>query len=270
MHFRFFQPSGFLKQYVKQYCLMESGPGEQDMCERVIPTEHIQLMFHYRDPFVVHSGTMPVRQPFSIVSGLSHSYSDVSTHGLTGVIFISFTPAGACHFFEFPLSEIENQSVDLRAVYNREIHEVEEKLHRAGSSGERIALIEQFLVQRYREIPLHDELLVQSAITLIRSNREALTTPELAGMLSVTPKSLERKFAAYIGKTPRQFTKIVRFNQCIRDMGSGGKGNFTQYAYRNGYYDQSHFIHEFKMYSGYTPGEFFSLFPDCAENFANA
>ena len=255
MHFRFFQPSGFLKQYVKQYCLMESGPGEQDMCERVIPTEHIQLMFHYRDPFVVHSGTMPVRQPFSIISGLCHSYSDVSTHGLTGVIFISFTPAGACHFFEFPLSEIENQSVDLRAVYNREIHEVEEKLHRAGSSGERIALIEQFLVQRYREIPLHDELLVQSAITLIRSNREALTTPELA---------------AYIGKTPRQFTKIVRFNQCIRDMGSGGKGNFTQYAYRNGYYDQSHFIHEFKMYSGYTPGEFFSLFPDCAKNFANA
>ncbi|MDD4032848.1 MAG: helix-turn-helix transcriptional regulator, partial [Bacteroidales bacterium] len=243
---------------MKQYCLMESGPGEQDVCERVIPTEHIQLMFHYRDPFVVQSGIMPVRQPFSIISGLSHSYSDVSTHGLTGVIFINFKPAGACHFFEFPLSEIENQSVDLRAVYNREIHEVEEKLQWAGSYGERIALIEQFLVQRYREIPLHDELLIQSAVMLIKNTREPLTTPELAGMLSVTPKSLERKFAAYIGKTPRQFTRIVRFNQCIRDIGSGDKGRFTQYAYRNGYYDQSHFIHEFKTYSGYTPGEFFS------------
>lgn len=109
---------------------MESDIYDEDVMERVIPTENIQLMFHYKSPFVVfHSNDSVIRQPRSIISGLSDNYSDVSTAGETGVVFISFHPIGACHFFNFPLSEIENQSVDLTDIFNSEIRQTEELLY---------------------------------------------------------------------------------------------------------------------------------------------
>lgn len=109
MIFQFVEPSGFLKNYIKKYCFMESEFHEADIVERVIPTENIQIMFHYKTPFVVmHPNQSTSKQPRSIISGLSNSFSDVSTNGKTGVVFISFYTIGASYFFKFSLSEIEN------------------------------------------------------------------------------------------------------------------------------------------------------------------
>jgi AraC-like DNA-binding protein len=65
---------------------------------------------------------------------------------------------------------------------------------------------------------------------------------ELANRLSVTSKTLERKFAAYIGKTPRQYSKLIRFRQILKDISSIKNVTLTEHAFRNGYFDQSHFI----------------------------
>jgi hypothetical protein len=62
-------------------------------------------MFHYKTPFVVlHPNQPGTSQPRSFISGLSDSFSDVSTNGTTGVVFINFYPIGASFFFNFPLS----------------------------------------------------------------------------------------------------------------------------------------------------------------------
>jgi len=53
MNFQIVQPSGFLKNYIKHYCFMESDIHDADVTERVIPPENIQLMFPYKNPFVV-------------------------------------------------------------------------------------------------------------------------------------------------------------------------------------------------------------------------
>ena len=157
MNFQIVQPSGFLKNHIKYYCFMESGICEGNVMERVIPTENIQLMFHYRNPFIVyHSDNSAIRQPQSILSGLSNSFSDVSTNGETGVIFISFYPAGACHFFNFPLSEIENQSLNMADVLGNEVKQIEESLYFSETIKKKILIIENFLLRRYSPIPLHE------------------------------------------------------------------------------------------------------------------
>jgi hypothetical protein len=70
---------------------METEPGEQNVSERVIPTESIQLMFHYRQPFVVMKDDRIVsHQPQSIISGLSNSFSDLSTFGPSWVVLVAF------------------------------------------------------------------------------------------------------------------------------------------------------------------------------------
>jgi hypothetical protein len=175
---------------------MESDTYDADVMERVIPTENIQIMFHYKNPFVVcHSGDSVVKQPRSIISGLSDNYSDVSTAGETGVVFVSFHPTGACHFFNFPLSEIENLGVDLTDIFYHEIRQIEELLYLKETVREKITVIENFLIGRYSPIPLHESMLIQKGIQIVKKCNGQTTAKYLSDCLYSSPKTLERKFA---------------------------------------------------------------------------
>ena len=262
MQFQFIQPHEALKPYIKHYWTMESSTFESDVCERVIPTANVQLMFHYRKPFVVKNNDSTLtHQPKSIISGINNSYFDVSTSGQAGVIAVVFNPTGACHFFRFPLMEVENQSVNLRDIFNKEIMQIEEKICNETLMGKRIEVIEEFLLQKL--LPIHNSnlILIQNSLNLLKQNRGQISALELSGKLSVTTKSLERKFSALLGKTPKQFIKLIRFQEVVLDISRNRNIDLTEYAYRYGYFDQSHFIKDFKNYTGYTPKEFLSLCP---------
>jgi AraC-like DNA-binding protein len=263
MQFYYLFPTGILSRYIKYYWAMESDPSEADVVERVIPTANVQLMFHYGEPFLVKSPDNAITpQPVSFISGISNSYCDVSTHGKTGVIAVTFKASGACHFFEFPLFEIEDRSIDLADIYNREIRVVEDKISAKGSLQERVAVIEKFLLERYSPVPSYDYKLICDGIGIIKQSGGQVTVHGLADTLSLTSKTLERKFAAYLGKTPKQLIRLARFHNALICMERERNINLTDLACRSGYYDQSHFIRDFKMHSGYTPGEFLSL-PPC-------
>ncbi len=257
MKFQIVEPSSFLKNYVKHYCFMESDMGEGDVTERVIPTENVQLMFHYKNPFVViNPDGSTVNQPRSILSGLSNSFSDVSTLGESGVVFVTFHPNGACHFLDFPLSEIENKSVDLSNIFYKQVSEIEELLFLKKSMAERVSVIDNFLLKRFAPIPVNDSLIILKGIEVIKNSNGQTTALSLSNYLSVSPKSLERKFSHYLGKTPKQIIRLIRFQTVVSDLSVNLDMNLTEYAYLNGYFDQAHFIKDFKALSGYTPKEF--------------
>jgi AraC-like DNA-binding protein len=262
MTFQFVEPSGFLKNYIKNYCFMESEFHEADIVERVIPTESIQIMFHYKNPFVVLDLNLNgIKQPRSIICGLSHSYSDVSTNGETGVVFISFYTIGASYFFDFSLSEIENQSIDLMDVYKPEIEKVEEMLYLKNTIQERVQVIEQFLIQRFTPIVLEDHLFLEKGIDLIKKSGGQTNAKAISQQLNATTKTVERKFSQYLGKSTKQLIKLIRFQEVLHQFGGSPKISLTDCAYKNGYFDQSHFIHEFKSYTGFTPKEFQKRYP---------
>lgn len=263
MYFQIIKPAGILKNYVKQYCFMESSACEGNVTERVIPVGGVQLMFHYRNPFVVSlPGNNFVKQPRSVLSGLSSSFSDVSTHGEAGVVFIQFYPAGACNFFDFPLYHIENQSVDLADVFRFEVSRIEELLYFEESLSGKVRIIEDFLLKRFKPVSVSDYNLLQEGIRIIKQRKGQIAASALSGIIPVTPKSLERKFSAYLGKTPKQFIRLVRFQEILLNLSNYKDVRLTEHAYMNGYFDQAHFIKDFKAFTGYTPKAFIDKYPD--------
>lgn len=249
---------------------MESDIREEDVMERVIPAGNIQLMFHFKNPFVVHqSDDSVIKQPRSIISGLSDSYSDVSTNGETGVVFISFHATEACHFFNFPLCEIENMSVDMSDIFSSEIEQIEELLYLKGTIRERTAVIENFLIRHYFPVPSYDGMLIQKGVEIVKNCKGQINAKYLSDCLYTSPKTLERKFSRYLGKTTKQLIKLIRFQEVLQDFSSVNKLSLTEHGYNNGYFDQSHFIHDFKSYTGYTPKEFCLKYPDFNLNAEN-
>jgi len=265
MQFKTIIPTGFLNQYIKYYWIMESEGIEADQSERVIPTGNVQIMFHYKRPFIVTSPDDIINvQPTSFVSGLTNTWCDVSTNGETGLIAVTFNTSGACHFFPFPLLEIEEQNIKLDDIYSHEIRLVEEQLGEQPLLADKIRLIEAFLISRYSPIPRYDQALIHAGISYIRQRQGQLSSSVLSEKLAVTTKTLERKFSVYLGKTPKQLIRIVRFQQVLSDLQALRQNSLTEVAYRNGYYDQSHFIRDFRVCAGYTPKDFLSIY-SCSE-----
>lgn len=259
MRFQIIKPTGILSQFIKYYWAMEKSSLEDDVCERVIPTGNIDLMFHYKNCFKVKcSNNNTYHQAYSFISGISNSYADVTTNGETGLICVTFHPYGACHFFNFPLLEIENQSISLDCIFGHESKEINEQLCVARFLNERIAVIESFLLAKLSEPAKRDSLLVKSGIELINQSKGQISAATLAEKLCITTKTLERKFSAMIGKTPKLYIKIVRFQNILNTYSQANGTSLTQTAYLNGYFDQSHFIKDFKSFSGYAPKDFFA------------
>lgn len=250
--------------------MLETEVHEGNVCERVVPTGNLQLMFHYRKPFVM---TFPDRevalQPQSFASGLSSKFMDASTQGASGVITIEFQPYGACNFFRFSLREIEDQSIRLNDIFTNEVKYLEEQICECDDLPTRISLIEQFLTENLVPVDVRDFRLMKQAVELVQQSGGQIKASQLASKLTVTSKCLERKFASLVGKSPKQFIRIVRFQEVMNGLIRQQPDYLTEYAFNNGYFDQSHFIHEFKTFSGYTPSEFVKLCP-CREDWAQA
>lgn len=270
MHFLYIKPSGVLSQFIRHYWVLEADASEGEVCERIIPTGNIELMFHYGDPFVVNKHSKEERaQPRTFISGISSNYADIYTHGTCGLITVTFLPYGACNFFRFPLNQIENNIVDLDDIYKEPVRLIEEQISATTTISERIAIVEDFLLRQFTPVYNRELSIIQKGISLVNESRGQITAKDLADKLALSPKSLERKFAALLGKTPKQFLRIVRFQEVIRRFSQKDYSPLTDYAYTNGYFDQAHFIKDFKALSGYTPREFLLKCPGCSDYFFN-
>lgn len=210
MYYQIITPSPILDPFIKRYWMLETDELEGNVCERVVPTGNLQLMFHYRKPFTMkYPDATAWIQPQSFVSGLSNRFMDATTQGPSGVIAVEFHPHGASSFFRFPLNEIENKSIHLEDIFSGEIRYLEEQINECSDTQNRIALIEKFLSGKINPHNTNDFELTRKAVKLIQQSGGQIQAGQLAARLSVTPKNLERKFGTLIGKSPKQFIRII-------------------------------------------------------------
>jgi AraC-like DNA-binding protein len=218
-------------------------------------------MFHYKKPFVCKNGQMRIVQPRSFVSGISSGWTDVAARGNSGVIAAVFRPFGACNFWEFPLHHLENATVNLLDTDGIGAKIVEERINLANSVPERVAIVEDYLLGRFKPVDKGDLQLIKTIVITIMQHRGQITASELSKRLFLTGKSLERTCAALIGISPKQFIRIVRFQEVINGFTKKDNKLLSEISCENGYFDQAHFIKDFKALSGFTPKEFLAKYP---------
>ncbi len=93
------------------------------------------------------------------------------------------------------------------------------------------------------------------AIAYAHQRRGLVRVPELARHVGVSPRQLERVFAERVGVTPKNYLRVMRFQEVLRTLRGGVRSTaWAEVATSHGYYDQAHFIRDFKMFVGVTPG----------------
>ena len=176
----------------------------------------------------------------------------VDSQSLT--IGVRFKPGGGAAFFRFPLHELTDATLDLHQLWGRCADELAEQLAEVVRPQEKIIRLEMFLLQRLHLLPSFNPTL-QSAIAAVRQVHGDITVTTLRTNLSLSERQLERCFLHATGLTPRQFTRLTRFRQVVHLLHQPAL-TLTDVAYRAGYYDQAHFIHDFKTLAGLTPRDY--------------
>jgi AraC-like DNA-binding protein len=261
MIYKIIRPSKKLAEYIEHYWLMKSGQETSDAADRVIPTGNCELMFHFGNPFkITDANNISKIQPRFFLCGQKNTFCDASTMGNTGLLAVTFKPHAVKMFFNLPIIALQNVNLALGDFLGREGREVSCKIAEAKTDRERVIIVEEFLYRRIALNRYFDFKRIEATINHIYKQKKNPSIDELSGIACLSVRQYERKFLDFIGLPPKQYLRISRFQKIIKLKRSlFSELNMTQLAFEAGYYDQSHFIREFRTLSGYSPKEFFEL-----------
>jgi AraC-like DNA-binding protein len=182
------------------------------------------------------------------VTGIQQSARRYGYVGATRSVLVRFTPQGAT-CLGMPASELADESVSLDLLLPG-ARELLERFHDARTTAEGVAIVEDFLGRR----PFAQDPLVERALRFLEAApAESASIARIARSLSMSERQLERRFLDRVGTTPRRWASLRRFERAAALVGSGAP--LGRVALDAGYYDQSHFIRDFRRFAGVTPGE---------------
>jgi AraC-like DNA-binding protein len=244
-------PIVILRPFVKAFLIIESSEGMENT---TLPDTSVVMSFRMKGTVTHITDTLASQLPETGLSGLRKSARLLKYERDTANLLVIFQEGGAAAFFKAPLHELfETQQPLDDLVRLHKIKEVEERLSEATNDRQQIAIVEQFLLAELRTP--EPDLLVHHAVQQIKGSHGNIKIKSLAADLYISQDAFEKRFRRSIGTTPKQFSAIVRLRHLLDHYDATER--LTDAAYKAGYFDQAHFIKDFKAFTGRTPQDFF-------------
>lgn len=187
------------------------------------------------------------------ITGLTNTFKVFKNSPDIGTVLVYFTEIGLMHFTSCPANELFNQSVGADNIFPlSRVREAEERLVSAVNDAGRIEVMNRFFLSLLREVEI-DRLIVE-AVRSIYTAKGMIKIKALQDQLFISQSAFEKRFRKLVGSSSKKFASIVRFNAVLEGLGKAR--SLTEICYEYGFFDQAHFIKDFKQFTGKTPDEF--------------
>lgn len=257
MNYQTFEPSQDLTTLIKCYWTLDSPKEETPEKQTIVPDGCMEMIFHYGNLYKQYAEDgIPFVQPRCFVIGQLTRPLEIEPCGETGIFSVRFQPNGFLPFASMPIKDMENTAVSLEKLFGKEGEELEQKVLQAAKTAEKISLVEAFLLNRLIDNETIDRLIKSTVETILTANGQ-LSIDELSKQTNINRRQLERKFSSAIGLSPKQLSKTIRLQAALKMLLNKNFTSLTALAYEGEYYDQAHFIKDFKELTGHTPKEFY-------------
>jgi AraC-like DNA-binding protein len=259
IQFHHIEPHFLLKNYIEKMWFFESsGKLPVDDMKLVVPNGNIKLTVSYQNGIeaTINGKTFASKEYDITLTGLVDVpvILDVEKDVATETIGIEFNPKGAYRFFHFTLNDIQNQIYSVSDVLGNPGKRLIEQMNNIASLQQKIIVLQQFLL---KQLSLHNQdLIFEYCIEKITASKGRITIKELEKKTGYSSRWLNMKFNDKLGISPKNLCSIIRFKQYFRELINGNKGSFLKNDFYELYYDQSHFIKDFKRFTGLSPVKF--------------
>jgi transcriptional regulator GlxA family with amidase domain len=173
----------------------------------------------------------------------------------SSVVIVRFTEVGAASILHDRVDLLYNQTVALDHLRARqEIERIQNMLANTGDVRKHVPSVERFLTSQIRaQYAIAPQ--VESAAQMIRDSEGRSSIAAIAHRAAMSQSALERHFRAAVGTTPKRLSRLARLQHVCRLWDSGK--NFTEISFEAGYADQPHMVHDFRLFTGRSPEDFF-------------
>lgn len=244
--------NGELRQWVSHFWWARlDGCGKANPVYYATAHTRTELAFTYR-----YFSEKNIQLTGASVQGLTDQFGQFPMSGFNEVFGVSLHQHAIPVFFKLGPSELNNKFTSLKMLLGRDGEDLFGKMAAATDVQERTAVLSRHLSTRFHKEPKSDALVV-AAIARIKALNGAIDIARLATEMHLSPKQFTRRFHAYTGLNPKHYAQISRFEQVLARFQK--HQSFSESTYEGGYYDQSHFIADFRRFSGFSPRRFFAL-----------
>jgi len=144
------------------------------------------------------------------------------------------------------------ESVNAATLFPKKGDELENHLRSAFDFQTQAKQLEKFFLKLVPDVVPQNLQWISRAVDLIVANNVS-TIQQLLGSLRVGESKCQRTFKEWVGVSPKFFIRTRRFQFALKQILNGGQISWAELAIDLGYYDQSHFINDFKTITGQIP-----------------
>lgn len=266
------EPHPLLKRFIeKMWLFKSSGRMPKEDMKLVVPNGNLKLTISYQNGIVasLNGKTFSSKEHDITLTGIVDIpvILDVDEDVATETIGIEFNPQGVYRFFHFNLSNIKNQIYSLEDLLGKAGKQLAELIVNAISLQQKLFFVQQFL---FSQLLLQTEdLIFEYCVEQIRSSKGTITVKELEKKTGYSSRWLNMKFDEKLGVSPKHLCSVIRFSQYYHAFVTGDVKSFSRKDFYELYYDQSHFIKEFKRFTGLPPAKFEQQVNDFGRSYYN-
>lgn len=257
MEYRTYPPHPDLAPLIDCYWTLEVPAAPDPVKQRIIPDGLIELAFILGDDIKRYTTQSEyILQPRAMVLGQTMAPFYIEPVGAVNTFAIRFYPYGFAAFTNVPIKDLADRETPLALLFgDRVAAELEQKIAAAENVEQRIAIMEDFLLARLTAPAAIDQL-VKSTVDAIYASGGGAAIKSILKDSPAERRRLERKFVKLIGISPKQLGKVIRLQAALKQMLGEQAASLTRIAHESEYYDQAHFIKDFKEFTGVNPGDF--------------
>jgi AraC-like DNA-binding protein len=244
-------PSPRSAAIVRSFTIVETA---DEMTSTLLPETGLVLGIRYSGSAALLRGSSAEKLPDWSIAGMRDSVRRIRTSPHGGLVVVHFRETGASRVFASPLLDLFNTTASLQDwLPSQPLERLRIDLAAVRDNRSRIALIEDFLAAQKDVRP--PDAMVEAAVRAMRARRGKIPIRSLAQQIGVSQERFEKRFRREVGTSPKQYSSLLRLRFAL-NMYRPGR-TLTDLALAAGYYDQSHFIREFRAVTGESPLNFF-------------
>lgn len=253
--------------------ILHRGPGEglSSHSRRPAPEDLVPFVEHFwmvcwdlrgREPYLQETLPHPsvhvvLQAPRSRVVGVFRGRFSTLLEGRGRVFGVKFRPGGFYPFVRWPLSRIVDRTLALGEVFGQEGRTLDAAVHALGDhEEERMAEAAAGFLRGRR--PERDEAAEETGrvVEQIVHDRDINRVEDLVDRLGGSARRLQRLFGRYVGVSPKWVIQRYRLHEAVESIKAGQVVDWPRLALDLGYFDQAHFIRDFKALVGRPPLEY--------------
>ena len=250
-----YEPSAELRPFVRRFL---HGYTFDDRPHRLTIPPSLGMFLSYVDgaPLRVHfSDRTYDRRPRLFIGGqLRREAPELESDGRFGLIGTEFTPTGFHRLFGLDAEPFTDDIADLRDLWPDEAPALEDELAGQPDVPARIAALDRALCERARHASPPPP--IEPAVERVLAERGLIRVGALAEHCGMGTRRLHRQFLRVVGVGPKHFAKVVQVNAVVAGLQGMDRGSLETFALDCGYYDQAHFIRDFRRFVGAAPMDF--------------